>query len=170
MNIEYWISNNAGEFNAEEPGTDHARRFEERLKIHRHHKIRARRRMMAASVMAGLITGTIALVNWEPRQPQMCEYSDEMLEIQAHYGSCLNAKAEQVQKYLADIDANTRTEVMQDVMQIITEAKTFPQNSCNSSGNDAIAIMAEFYQTRISALQYMISFFEDNRQNYSQAL
>jgi len=158
MRLNEFIKKNADEFNNEEPLNGHFERFEQRLlKNKQKHK-----KPSSIWWLAGVAAAMILLLILLPRNSEKdvkCIMSAEMKETQNYYVSVLQSETETVEKLLENIDANTKQEVMKDVKIIITESEEFSTTFCNSS-DAGTAIMVEYYQAKIQALQNIITIFE----------
>lgn len=161
MRIDDFFKNNYDAFNSEEPKDGHFERFEKRLKAskQRYRFITLQRLMGMAAVMAGILVGLMFFMRQQANSSEHCVMSDEMIETQNYYLAIINSEAAHIEKLLTKVDPDTQNEVMADVRIIVSGSKSFTSEFCNNS-ESGTAIMVEFYQAKIQALQNIISIFE----------
>ena len=157
MNLEDFIKTNIDEFDTEEPRDGHFERFAERINK-KHRKITILR-WSASVAVSVILLATVGILRQNPIP--VCNFSDEVVELQNYYESTLNAEIDRVEKLIAMADFDIRTDMAHDIAQIKIETGQIPSDICGDSGDNAVAVLVEFYQNRITALRYMSGIIEN---------
>ncbi|MDR2937599.1 MAG: hypothetical protein LBU92_01505 [Prevotellaceae bacterium] len=156
--LEQFVNNHRPEFDSEEPAAGHVLRFAKRMKAAKvkHYRLRY---LSAAAAVALLLVGVGIFY-----QQQKCPMSEEMREVQQHYGKLLLLEQEKLNAVLAKVDAQTRKEVMSDVRQMLSESAISTNNLlCYEKSNPTVvAALVTEYTSKIEQLQLLEQVLQSN--------
>jgi hypothetical protein len=163
MHLEDFVKKHKDAFDVEDPSEGHWERFEHRLQDRKRKKRTIRMFRWVAAVVIGIMAGSLFFLNPKNKK-EVYVLSEETKEMREYYSSVMNEEVNRLRSVLQYTDAGIRDEVMKDALQIIKDTEISADDfSGELNTENAHFIMVKEYKKKISALQSMILFFEENK-------
>ncbi|MDR1225626.1 MAG: hypothetical protein LBK47_01850 [Prevotellaceae bacterium] len=155
--LEQFVNNHRDEFDSEEPTIGHELRFAKKIK-----PSKAKRRWIyyvSAAAAVALLVVSVKVFN----RHDVCRPSEEVLGVQQYYSGVLMLEQDKLDKILACVDEQTRTEVMDDVEQMLSESAISASSLCHEQNNPVvIGALVEEYLYKIEHLQELGQLLQKN--------